>query len=470
LNISDNKLKTWFFLALLLLICYSPVYLTNYAFSDDWTYLYSSFNDPSSLLKWDLLSGRPVYGVLRYWYAFFTTDTVSFVYLRLFSVFSLIALCCYIYEFTCKREIFDNNTQRITFSLLLCLLPSFQVFAAWAVCFPYIISVLFSGISYSILSKNPDRYRIVLSAIVLAISFAIYQPAAMSFLFFASTDICLSKRNVDKKELIVILLILSFGMFTALIFAKILPIELYGEILSRTNFTPNIVKKIEWFIREPLKNAICNFDLGRRILYVIISLAIMAAGIVKIKSYGKHKPYLFMVLLILSAIPNLIVSESFAAYRSITAIAMIATSIFITGIFTLLQKTAISKIHYSPLIIGAMFLVNNNIRTGFSTPQQIEYNLFDREVIRMVPKEYTGKIYYRLIDNDLPRLASSSKYDEFGTLSLGIPWTFQGMAYSVKKLNNMKFVIPGNPIIYDDSNCPGNCIIIDSRAILPKSR
>lgn len=462
------KLKFWLVLALPLLICYSPVYLSNYAFSDDWTYLYASANNPSSLLKWDILSGRPVYGVMRYWYAFFTTDTVSFVYLRLFSVLSLIALCCFIYEFICKREIFENDTQRITFSLLLCLLPSFQVLTAWAVCFPYIISILLAGISYTILSKKSDFYGVILSALVLSISFAIYQPTAMSFLFFAFIDVCLSKKRITRKELFVIFLMIGFGMAMALIFAKIIPGELYNETLSRTNFTPDIIKKILWFIKEPLKNAICNFDLGRKGLYVSISLLIMAVGIAKIRSHDRRKPYLFLIFLMLSAMPNLLVNESWAAYRTITTIAMIATAIFLTGIFTLLQKITFSKNYYYIAIAGVMILANNNIQVGFSTPQQIEYNLLSKEVIRVVPREFTGEIYYRLISADLSKIASSTKYDEFGTLSLGIPWVFNGMAYSVKTGNNMKFHILENSMIYDETHCPGNCIIIDSRIILPK--
>lgn len=61
-------------LAVALLIGYSPVYLSTYGFSDDWFYLYASTTDAFSIFKWDILSGRPFYGAIRYFFAFLIDD------------------------------------------------------------------------------------------------------------------------------------------------------------------------------------------------------------------------------------------------------------------------------------------------------------------------------------------------------------------------------------------------------------
>ncbi|MGE9550431.1 hypothetical protein ACQPT2_04230 [Erwinia amylovora] len=462
----NKHYKAYGTLALLLSIFYSPVYLSNYAFSDDWTYLYASSIDPYSIFKWDVLSGRPLYGVLRYLCSHLISSTDSLIFLRLFSVFSLIVLSCYFYKFASDRNIVEDKKKRLVFSLLLCLLPSFQVFNAWTVCFPYVTSILLSGLSYSTLSKAKGFVEILLSAFLLIASFAIYQPTAMCFLFFAFMDICLSHHKLRKKELLSNFLMISFGMFTALILSKLIPLQIYNISLARTDITLDLIGKAKWFITEPLKNSVCNFDTGRKFLYIILSLLIMWVAIRKINNGNKIKAYLAIAFIFVSSAPNLLVSESWAAYRTISASSLITTSLFLLGLFNLIDKIKFSNFIYIILPVVAGILAINNIRDGFSVPQQKEYELLNTAINRMIKKDFTGKVYYRLSNENLPKIAKSTKYDEFGALSLGMPWTFAGMAAAVRKNNGMQFKIPESPVIVTNDSCLGDCIVIDTKTIL----
>ncbi|HBZ2419937.1 TPA: glucosyl transferase GtrII family protein, partial [Klebsiella pneumoniae] len=113
-------------------------------------------------------------------------DISSFSYLRLFNILSLVVLSGFVYNFIDSRKIFDNPVFKVIFPLLICLLPAFQVYASWATCFPFTISVLLAGISYNKCfphskqrSSLPEKLA---SIVVLWVAFAIYQPTAITFL------------------------------------------------------------------------------------------------------------------------------------------------------------------------------------------------------------------------------------------------------------------------------------------------
>ncbi|WP_233210736.1 glucosyltransferase domain-containing protein [Pantoea sp. ICBG 985] len=461
-----NPFMLYLILAVALLIGYSPVYLSTYGFSDDWFYLYASTTDAFSIFKWDILSGRPFYGAIRYFFAFLIDDVQDLTWLRALSLLSLILLGGYLIRFLERRNIFDSAVQRLAFASLICLLPSFQVFVGWTVCFPYVLSVLLAGISYSTLAANKGLIRVLLSAICLTLSFAIYQPAAMSFLFFAWLDLGMIKDNYQRSAVIKLMLMLGFGMLMALVLAKVLPLVLFNEVLARTNITLAPLKKISWFIAEPLRNALCNFDTGRSVVSIIISCSVITVGVVKAPDFKPRKAFLFLFFLLAAGIPNLLVSEDWAAYRTVIALSLITTSAFIAGLFVIFNKLKITTSASIVCLVIAVLSCMLNIQKGFSTPQQREYQLLSSAITESVPAEYSGQLYYRIDSDNLPTIAKSKKYDEFGSLSLGMPWSFAGMADAIKKEHAMKFSLPKAPVIYGSDQCPGDCMTLDATHVL----
>lgn len=450
---------------LVFLVAYSPAYLTHYAYTDDWTNLYWANFDRLSILNWDTLSGRPVYGIIQYLASFIITSVEKLALLRSVAIILLIFTGYYFYTLSQKYLLMENQAQRITFSLLLCLLPSFQVYIAWASCFPYIAAILLAGASYR-LSVKPGVALRLLAVCLLTVAFCIYQPAAMSFTFFAALDLCFSARRIDKKRAVISLMVLGAGMFAALIASKILPLQLYGHTLPRAAFSYDLLVKLQWFFTEYLKNVICHFDLGAKTVSVILSLIIIGFGLKKIKAAGSDKFYLIFFLLMVAALPNLIVSESMAAYRTLIAGSLITTSVFIVGLFEISHKLKWKKSFYAALVIVTASLAMSHLINGYSVPARKEFSLLNQAITTQVPKDFQGALYYRLTGAYLPKVATLRKYDDFGGLGLSMSWTFAGMAHFVRQQNAMAFTLPANPVIADESACPGNCRVIDSRVVL----
>ncbi|KAF6668965.1 hypothetical protein CKF42_04260 [Pantoea sp. ARC270] len=465
---TDNGLtrrQVFLLFALIFLVAYSPAWLTQYAYTDDWTNLYWANFDRLSILNWDTLSGRPVYGIIQYSASFLVASIERLALLRAVAIILLIFTGYYLYTLCQKYQLMENQAQRITFALLLCLLPSFQVYIAWASCFPYIAAILLAGASYHF-STKPGVSGRVSAVCLLTVAFCLYQPAAMSFTFFAALDLCLSARRIDRKRAAISLIVLGAGMFAALLASKVLPVQLYGHTLPRSAFSYNVPAKLSWFFTEYLKNVICNFDLGAKTVSVIISSIIIGFGLKKIKAAGNDKFYLMFILLVIAALPNLIVSESMAAYRTLIAGALMTTSAFILGLFELSKKLKWKKTFYALLVIAAASLSISHLINGYSVPARKEFALLERAITQQVPKAFNGALYYRLTGEYLPKVATLRKYDDFGGLGLSMSWTFAGMAHFIREKNGMAYTLPENPVITDEGHCPGDCLIIDSRQVL----
>ncbi|MEN4603448.1 hypothetical protein ABEG90_12655 [Pantoea agglomerans] len=43
---------------------------------------------------------------------------------------------------------------------------------------------------------------------------------------------------------------------------------------------------------------------------------------------------------------------------------------------------------------------------------------------------------------------------------------FAGMAHFIREKNGMAYTLPADPVITDESGCPGECLVIDSRQVL----
>ncbi|XCN85979.1 hypothetical protein AAC723_05930 [Klebsiella pneumoniae] len=197
-----NKKNVYIFYFFLIMLTFSPVIFFSYAFSDDWSTFFDAITRNGSSFQWDVQSGRPVYAVFRYYGQMLINDISSFSYLRLFNILSLVVLSGFIYNFIDSRKIFDNPYSKVIFPLLICLLPAFQVYASWATCFPFTISVLPAGISYNKMFPTFEAAVVIArkklaSIVVLWVAYRNeYQPTAITFSFFFALDSCIKKEKV----------------------------------------------------------------------------------------------------------------------------------------------------------------------------------------------------------------------------------------------------------------------------------
>lgn len=461
----NNKYIALFYFAAILLVYY-PTVIFNYAFSDDWSTLDDVFSGTGSPFQWDVQSGRPLYAVARHFGFMLVHDMNDLVYLRTFSMISILALSLYLFLFVDGRFIFENKFTRVTFPLLICFIPALQVYSAWATCFPFVLSILLSGFSYSILipkNKNPMIVRSLFAVVMLWLAFAIYQPTAMSFLFFAMLDNCLKKKQkLNILNITLIGLILFVGMVGSLILSKFMPIWIYGSSLPRSEITNDIYAKLLWFIKEPLVNAINNFNILPNNLFTSLSAILIIIGMITIakSETGKLKILAFILMGIGTYTPNLLIKENWAAFRSLIALELFSCTITFIGLIAIAKKLQIKKLVTYVILLLVMTSASYNIISGFIIPQKSELMSLASAISNKVDKSYTGVVMFDIGDPAYNAFSLIQRYDEFGNISLAAPWAIKGMAEQIRIKKSMNFKLMDDVILKSPEQCTSNCIII----------
>lgn len=467
-----KKNYIFFIYFLIIFTIYSPTYLFNYAFSDDWALIDIALNKKGSLFQWDVQSGRPLYAVIQSICLYFIKDYKSLIIFRLICVLTIYAFCCQLFSFLYKRKIFDNLLITITLPLAICFLPAIQVYAAWVSCFSFVTSLLFAGFSYAILipyDRTSSITRWIISILFLCCSFAIYQPTAMGFLFFVFLDNFIKERkkfplsNLTKSAIV-----LCIGMIFSLILSKYLPKLLYGYLLDRSQLTSHFLEKLNWFIKEPLINAINNFNIYPHRFFTILSTLLLVIGI---KSICKNKNVFIHLLsiiaiILISYIPCLLVNQDWAAYRSLIALELILSTLVLLGFFTLVQKLNI-KLYASLFLIALLSTsVIFNIVNEFIIPQQSDFAALSAKISSIIDPQFDGILMFDIDEPALTAFVNTRRYDEFGATSSNIPWAIKGIAEQIKKNKKMKYSLVDDGVIHRGSNTKclrkDKCIIINT--------
>lgn len=453
----------------------SPVYLFSYAYLDDYTLIQQLIQGAYQGIAWDIMSGRPGYAMLRLFAFKISSNMDSLNYIRFFASISVAIFGVYIFLFFSRRKILRDNYERLFMSLGICLIPSLQVYASWVTCFPFTLSVLLSLASYDVLtykSKINDAFKFIISSILIILSFSIYQPAAMCFLFFVFADNCLIRSSISYRNIILSFLITCVGMFSSVFMAKIIPMHMYGHTLDRTNITHDITGKLDWFIHNPIPMTIKNYLISSHETYAIFSFFIILIGLSAIyRSESRlHKIFLFIILSIGSYSLNLAIAESWTAYRSLIGMSMIVSSVFLLGILRI--SLGCGKFRIFILIttsIAAVVLSQYNIMRGFVIPQKGEIQALSSEISNKIPKDYTGNVMFDISNPTFFAFEEIQISDEFGNISSAAPWSIPGMVSYIKMKKGFNFKIPENPIVSENNKCDKDCIIISSSDALRRA-
>ncbi|WP_213991143.1 glucosyltransferase domain-containing protein [Sodalis sp. dw_96] len=451
---------------LIIVVSLSPILFSDYAFSDDYTTLYNILVGHHDAVQWDMLSGRPAFALLRYLGQETVFNIDGFSRLRWISVIFTSLYCCFLRFFLQSRKIFATPLITFFMPLSLSLVPSVVVYSAWATCFPFPLSLLLSGLAYHTLTheKLVLGLRLLFGILLLILAFAIYQPTAMTFMLFVFFDNCVKKGSLSFKKLILSLITLAVGMLACLLMAKALPMALYHHTLDRSAFTRDITGKLAWFWKEPLLNAVSNYNINPVLGWTFFSVLILLAGLVKLTSskQGLLKILLALMLAVGSFAPNLVVAESWGAFRSLVALESIVCAVFVMGVFAVvsfldqdLRRTVVTAL-FAILVIATQ----NNLYSYFIRPQQAEYQTLAFALASKVDKNYTGEVMFDITDTAWNAFAPLSRYDEYGNISLATPWAPQGMALSLQRAKGYHFTMRDNVIVTPSNACRDNCIVI----------
>ncbi|CAI0763446.1 Uncharacterised protein [Serratia quinivorans] len=464
--------NTYLIYALIILIGFSPIIFSHYAFMDDYTTLYYSLSGEGSTFQWDVLSGRPSYAVFRFIYQGLVHNIQDFSYVRAFTIVTVFIYCSLIHSFIVNRGITKSKTVAFYLPIFLSFNPAILVFTAWATCFPFILAMIAALFSYQILTTtkvNSIFFRLILSITLIVFSFSIYQPAGLTFLFFVFLDNCITERSISYRKILTSAMIVIIGMISAYLMAKVLPAVVYGETLARASFTHDVAGKIHWFLTEALVNALNNYNIKPSLWYTLFSTLIVAFSmyLTSKSSDGYKKVLLSLILIVGSYSSNLLVSENWAAFRGLIGVELILTTYFCLGLLYIIGYIFKSREHMIPAAIIAMILLitQNNLYSGFVRQQQGEYQALSQEISSRIAKDFKGDVFFDIKNPAFNIFTKIQRYDEFGNISLATTWSPAGMALSIKKTKGLQFNVNQNNAIIDNDKCD-NCIIIKTGDIM----
>jgi hypothetical protein len=436
----------------LFLICYSPVLIIHYAFSDDYYYLASACRKPEfPLCEWPsvLVAGRPLYIGLLYWcYSLCVHNIANFAVLRLQGILLLVLLAFCIYK--AMSACGWNRTIAFGTAAIICTMPSFQVYIAWATVSPTILLTILAGASAYLSGKAFNGTRMLsrcmfwlIAVITLSGVLAVYQPPAMVFWLFVAIAL-FGPGSIQPECLKRFCCYLSvFGSACAIDFAVAqVGKSIYGPLwidAGRTYLTHHIMRKIAWFIQEPVTNSlnfVCLFP-GHITGYITAFLAGVAI-LVGLAFYLKGKPIdrliqfiIALCLIPLAYLPNLLVAESWATYR---------TTIALSSLFVLYAIFALEGFHkkifgekYYPVLaktIVALSVISScvafhNVFAYFAFPQALELSLL--RVMNSINCPVSALLEYK------KELAPGVRYDEFGCSSVKKDYLRNPVLYVVQK-------------------------------------
>lgn len=321
-------------------------------------------------------------------------------------------------------------------------MPAFQVYSIWAVAAIYPWAAFFSIMSFYIIS-NDDIIKwksFFVSLFLLILSVMTYQPAAMMYwVAAASVWVATQRRLPPIRNIILPTSVMIMALATDFIASKALPIILFNDsnVFSRTALVSNFYKKTAWFVSQPLIDAL-NLPsiLGNPYVsvFVAVFIAVGMGFFFLWRSDSKIGKIVISALLIpLSYMPNLIVQEDWASYRTQVALTSLIT---LYGIIALYEYIRLFRlIRLLPIImIGILvicaYISHKNIMLEFVYPQTNEIKLVSRYLSNKKDLANAKHIYI-VPSSWKDSLAPISRYDEFGIPSSSNTWSPPGMVWLI---------------------------------------
>lgn len=396
-------------------VVYEPLVQIGFYFDEDYCY----FGLPRGL-QFDAIynegvaNGRVLESLLSYAQFIYLDSSEDSKVIRFISIIGVALLATVIYD-VLKRCRFRSD-QAFLISLLICILPSMQIIAAYMLVAPHILSAFLSSLAalvmFKVLFKEEDKERVtsytkagVITAIVLMIAaLNINQPPTMMY-WVMSIIVLLSRKSSDfsKKtfrQSVFIYFITGFISSTIyyVVFLKILPSTVYyTHHRSALISIQQIPHQIKVFLTGAIRLSMNLWNLNPSYYVLSFTGTIILFGIIfntlKEMKEEKHfsainslqKYLLISILVMLSYLPKLMVTDPGYKLYLLFSLASSFSVLFCFGIIniveyfrfipafseTLRKRTA--TVLLAVLTIVAALSAHTNMK-GFSTYHASELN------------------------------------------------------------------------------------------------
>jgi hypothetical protein len=432
-----------------------PAVIVPYAFSDDYPILAMATGfgpNPyfgKTVLDASAVNGRPFAGLLDTFLfrAAGTIDNLRF--LRLFTIVGIVALALLLHWALVRSGI--SRTYSALIAVLVCSMPPFQVFASWALVFPSpYAALLASGASLLVVAgvdapRNLVTDRMVAATGLLLSSLLIAQPSAMFFWIFLAVAL-VGSGHASKRALRLVKAHAGVAVVALALSYVVLKLGAHtvgstAPNAARNAIVHDLVGKARWFFEQPLYRSLNLFDLTPSHWLAALVAVIASGGILLLLQQRgvPTLPYLGIAALLipLTFLPNLVVSENFLSYRtqvSLSALIVLYVCLGALGIWFTVRDWLRPRVSGQALIVteraalagaialaaGSAFSAAKNVTTLFVQPQSTELRLI-RSQVAALPADVkrVGFVQLDLYQGMSPLVLG----DEFGVPSSAKPWS-----------------------------------------------
>ncbi|HEX2580437.1 MAG TPA: glucosyltransferase domain-containing protein [Dongiaceae bacterium] len=473
-----DKFLIPFAVAAVIFYAYGTVLFSRYGYVDDYFFLIYS-RRPSCPLTFVTL-GRPLWGPIfcKAFQVFNTIDGLA--WLRSFTLLAMELLGCWTFYFCRSHRLGKATSLSIAIGLLL--LPSFQVYAAWAVFFFVPVAALLALVSSHILGSFPSRSlpagRLALAIGFLGAAMLVYQPIAMIFLMGTAISMISALRfgaPWRTKRFLEAGLVFAAGSLIGLLAVKIGGL-LFPDPNSRFSLVADFVGKMRWFFSEPLANAVSLYLVppSRRAPEIIGILIITGIGCLIARQGAKRSAGTLAVMVMLPIagyLPNLATAENSATYRTIVgmeAVILACTISMVAEIGAAMGRIIRARLIAAlPGILAGCFIflaatgARESIYADFVNPSATEFGrLITFLKTRAAELAADAPIVVR---NSLPYDSPSQvQLYEMGSLSsIDDPHSRSMVTLAVEEVHRM----PARPVFVAESE-PDRAIFIDFPSLI----
>ncbi|WP_143296281.1 hypothetical protein [Acetobacter okinawensis] len=421
---------------------FSIVYITSlttvYGFADDYAYIAAAHTQLLDLLSMMTQGGRPVYAVLSCIYID-VTHVSDLCWIRLFSLAGIAALSTLFMKHLKENSQFSSSVC-IIFAACIGLMPAFQVYAAWSVTAGYTWAAFLAGLSYRLVQHNSKQQwqRLFFSFLLLGLAICTYQPSAMMYWVFAGTAWLASDKPLPtRKVMFITCAVMAGALILDFIATKTLPSLIFhtAPSMNRTALVSDIREKCTWFLLKALRNALdLPYAKGSTLLSILVLIFIVSGFALHYRAskyFNYQKVFICIFLVPLSYLPNLVVQENWAAYRTQSALTSLLLLYFTMALWSWLNTIKAS--HYmtscmSIMLVLCAWTAHSDVKNGFAKPQSTELHLTAHYLSQINNLKNASSIYFVLARRE-ETLAPFLRYDEFGLPSSSQVWVPKNLVW-----------------------------------------
>ena len=438
--------RRWAIAAVLLCLpalVYWPALFERYGFRDDYSVLRESHEEPGKVTLVCAMQARPIDGALMEASFRQVRGIQDFRWLRFGS-----ALCLGLVgaaTFLRLRSLKWDRWIAALVAALFVLLPCSQIVVSWAVGWPLFVSLLLALGAFACAERAfavaPANASVAgakagwwaAAVVLVAVSALIYQSNSLFYLAALAAALWAHRRWTTRHGIAWLIrhaATLSVGLLAAFTATMTAFARGWVPVSRRVAFEHDWLAKIEWFIREPLRNALAvivlNDDAASRGVHRMAALVavVIAAGLARAAfnrrwRHGTWWVLTLPALIVGSFAVNLSVADRWPAYRvlaplSLTVVVALAIALLALG------GRRFARLGLLVLVVPGAWLARRQTSELIAQPQSAELRLLEAGAARINPAAHPR--VFVLTPSPQDHIAPQVFSDEFGSLSTDSDW------------------------------------------------